>query len=344
MARLSEIRTRAPSGGFARLAAMLVAGGAAMALGNVAAARIAERKRPPRGAFLDVDGVRLHYRDEGEGDPILLLHGNAVTAEDFVTSGLFEELAAHHRVIAIDRPGYGYSSRPSGKRWTAAEQAELMMRAQAKLGVERPIVLGHSWGTLVALNMALRDPVSARGLVLISGYYEPTPRLDALAVAPAAAPGLGAVLRYTSSPILGRLMTPAMVRLLFSPAEPPPRFRAEYSTEMAVRPSQLAASAVDGARMVEEARSLYPAVETLDLPLLLIGGRADRIVSFAKQSEAFARRHPQAEVLAIEGAGHMAHHVATAKVREAIEDFIARLGPTSTGAETRERASVEVSA
>ena len=93
----------------------------------------------------------------------MLLHGNMLRAEDFVASGLVEELAKNHRVIAIDRPGYGYSERPRGRLWTAEAQAALVKQTLERLGVTKPAVVGHSWGTLVALELALLPECLLRG-------------------------------------------------------------------------------------------------------------------------------------------------------------------------------------
>jgi hypothetical protein len=72
-------------------------------------ARRAERDHPPIGRFVEVDGVRLHHVERGEGSPVVLLHGNAVLLQDFIASGLVRRLAERHRVIVFDRPGYGFS-------------------------------------------------------------------------------------------------------------------------------------------------------------------------------------------------------------------------------------------
>ena len=134
--------------------------------------------------------MRLHYSDRGEGSPVVLIHGNAVTGDDWDTSGVAEQLMRSHRVIIFDRPGFGYSERPRGHLWTAAQQAELLHTALRQLGVERPVVAGHSWGTLVALALAERHQADVAGLVLLSGYYFWTLRPDALMVVPGALPVL----------------------------------------------------------------------------------------------------------------------------------------------------------
>jgi hypothetical protein len=107
------------------LAASAAVLGAAAVL-NAYRARKAERDHPPRGRFVEARGVRLHYVERGEGPPVVLVHGNVVTAEDWLMSGVFARLAERHRALASDRPGYGFSERPRGSAWTAAEQAALL--------------------------------------------------------------------------------------------------------------------------------------------------------------------------------------------------------------------------
>ncbi len=96
-------------------------------------ARRAEREHPPLGRFLEVDGVRLHYAERGQGQPVVLLHGNGSMIEDLAISGLIDLLAERYRVIAFDRPGYGYSSRPRDRIWTPDAQADLLLEACRQL-------------------------------------------------------------------------------------------------------------------------------------------------------------------------------------------------------------------
>ena len=301
---------------------------AALALVNHALARLAERRHPPEGAFLDVDGVRLHHSERGTGRPVVLLHGNAVTGADYNTSGVAERLVGKYRVVVFDRPGFGHSARPRGRAWTAGEQADLVHAALARLGVARPVLVGHSWGTLVALAFAERHPADTAGLVLLSGYYFPTPRLDALMVAPAAAPVLGDVLRHTVSPLLGWLTMPLMKRAMFAPAPVTERFRREYSTALALRPSQLRATAADGALMVPEARALSARYGGLSMPVAIVAGDGDKVVG-PGHAERLRGAVPDGTLRMVPGAGHMVHHVATERVVEAIEEVVRRSAPAA---------------
>ena len=115
-----------------------------------AKSRRAERDHPPAGKFITVDGVKLHYLERGQGPTLVLLHGNGVDATDWEHSGLLDAAAEHYRVIAFDRPGFGYSERPRSTVWTPDRQARLLHHALQELGVDSAIVAGHSWGTMVA--------------------------------------------------------------------------------------------------------------------------------------------------------------------------------------------------
>jgi pimeloyl-ACP methyl ester carboxylesterase len=300
------------------LLAVVAASGAA-AIYAVLQARAAERKTPPAGRFLDVDGVRLHYIEQGQGDPIVLIHGNGTLIQDFTVSGLVDGLSKRHRVIVFDRPGFGYSTRPRSRIWTPMAQAELLMKALDQLAVERPVVLGHSWGTLVAVALGLQFPSRVRGLVLASGYYFPTARWDVPVLSPPAIPVIGDVMRYTVSPLLGRLLLPRIIQRLFEPAPVPERFNRLFPKEMMLRPSQLRASAADTALMVPAATELQSRYRELKSPVMIVTGADDKIADVGRQSERLHKELSGSEFMALPGLGHMVHHLAPDQVIKAIE-------------------------
>src|SRR4051812_25152727 len=320
----SKIRSAATTAVLAGTASL-----AALAVGNHLIARWTERRHPPQGAFMNVDGVRLHYSDRGEGSPIVLIHGNAVSGDDWNTSGVDELLLRSHRVIIFDRPGFGYSERARGHLWTATQQAELLHKALHQLGVERPVVVGHSWGTIVALALAEHHQADVACLVLLSGYYFWTLRPDTLLVVAGALPVLGDVLRYTISPLLGWLQMPLLKRAMFSPARVPARFQAEYSPAMALRPSQIRATSVDGALMIPGAVALRKDYKDLTLPVMIVAGDGDKIV-FKRRSEQLRESIPGSVLQIVKGAGHMVHHLAARQVADAIESVAEASGACPT--------------
>jgi pimeloyl-ACP methyl ester carboxylesterase len=270
---------------------------------------------------MQVDGVRLHYSDRGEGSAIVLIHGNAVSGDDWNTSGVAELLLRNHRVIIFDRPGFGHSERPRGHMWTAAQQAELLHKALCELRIERPVVVGHSWGSIVALALAQRHQAQVAGLVLLSGYYFWTLRPDTLMVVTGALPLLGDLLRYTIAPLLGWLQMPLLKWAMFSPARVPPRFQAEFSPAMALRPSQIRATSMDGALMIPGALALRRGYQDLTLPVVIIAGDGDKIV-FKSRSEQLRDNIPGSVLQLVNGAGHMVHHLAARQVAQAVESVV----------------------
>src|SRR3954463_13395926 len=118
-----------------------------------------------------------------------------------------------------------------------------MRYSDTLLGVERATVVGHSWGTMVAVSLALQAPDLVRSLVLLSGYYFPTVRMDVALNTPLAVPVVGDALRHTISSPLARLMLPGGIRAMFAPAPVPEPFDRLFPKELMVRPTQLRASA-----------------------------------------------------------------------------------------------------
>jgi pimeloyl-ACP methyl ester carboxylesterase len=292
---------------------------AAAAVFNMYQARRVERRNPPRGRFIEVDGVRLHYLEQGEGSPVVLLHGNVVTAEDFTYSGLLDLAAEHHRVIAFDRPGMGYSDRPNGRLWTPGAQADLLRRALNRLSIERAVVVGHSLGAMVAAALALAHPTTVRGLVLLSGYFYPTARADVALAAPPAVPVLGDVLRYTVSPLVGRALLPAVVKGMFAPRQVPDDFAEHFPLGMSVRPSQIRASAQDAAAMVPAAAAMRHRYRELRMPLVIMAGREDQAAKVGRQSVRLHEDVPHSSIRLVPDVGHMLHYAVPEEVVAAIE-------------------------
>lgn len=283
--------------------------------------RKAERAYPPQGRFMRVDGVRLHYRVHGPDEAtqhVVLLHGNGTMGEDFELSGLVEEAAQRYRVWVFDRPGFGYSTRPADRPWRPQEQADLIHAALQQLGVQRPVVLGHSWGAHVALALGVLHPQDVAALVLASGYYTPSLRLDVALMSPPALPLIGALMRHTVSPLLGRLLWPLSMRRLFSPAPTAQAFQEGYPVWMSLRPSQLRASAAESARMIPSAWSLRRHHRTMQVPTVVIAGAGDRLVNTRWHSSLLAGRLSRSWLRVVEGAGHMVHHSAPHQVMAAL--------------------------
>jgi pimeloyl-ACP methyl ester carboxylesterase len=290
--------------------------GAAAAADTAASAWRTARRHPPAGRFVEVHGAHLHYLEAGGGDGIVLLHGNGATAADFAVSGVFTRARAIGRVIAFDRPGFGHSERPAGRQWTPAEQARLLLRALIRLDVTRPVIIGHSWGALVALEMALRAPSLVQGLVLVSGHYFPTRRIDVALASVGAAPVVGGLLCRSLLPVAARLALPNLLRRLFAPDTIPAAFR-RFPIELALRPSQLRATSEETRLLNPAAAELAPRYGAVAVPTIVIAGTRDRLVDPQAHSVPLARTIPYSNLRLLPG-GHMIHHAAPEAVIEAV--------------------------
>ncbi|WP_306754507.1 alpha/beta fold hydrolase [Paracoccus actinidiae] len=290
---------------------------AATAVVNHRLAKRAEQRNPPVGRFIDVDGVRLHYLERGEGPPLVLLHGNGSMIQDFVSSGLVDMAARQHRVIVFDRPGYGHSTRPRGRVWSPEAQADLLREALDRLGVSQAVILGHSWGASVAVAMALNHPQMVRGLVLASGYYYPTARVDMALLSGPAVPLVGDVSRYTIAPLVSRLVWPLLLRKIFGPAPVPAKFKG-FPEEMAVRPSQIRSEAAESALLIPAAAVMCKDYAALTMPVAIVVGAEDRLIDPDAQSRRLHQAIAQSSFHLVQGSGHMVHQTSPEAVMEAI--------------------------
>jgi pimeloyl-ACP methyl ester carboxylesterase len=286
------------------------------ALANRHLAQKAMRDNPPQGQFLKINGVRLHYIERGAGKPLVLLHGNGSMIQDFESSGLLDLAAEDHRVIVFDRPGFGHSDRPRKVIWTPRAQAELINDALRRLDVSQALVLGHSWGASVAVALALLHPELVRGLVLASGYYYPTTRGDVVALSAPAVPLAGS---HTLSPIVSRVMWPLLVAKIFGPQSVPKKFDG-FPKEMAVRPSQIRASAAESALMIPDAFNFQDQYKNLEMPVSIIAGEDDRLIDIDEQSGPLHADVVQSRFHRVPETGHMVHETATGTVLSAINE------------------------
>ncbi len=276
------------------------------------------RSAQPRNRFVTVEGVRLRYAIHGRGRPLVLIHGNGAMIEDFALSDIVATLSQRYRVILFDRPGFGHSARPARRDWSPAAQATLLVAAAARLKAEKPLVVGHSWGAMVAAAWALDHPHALFGLVLVSGFYFPSTQL-AIDNSLGALPGVGAALRASMAGGLGRMLGPSVAAKLFAPNAPTPAWLAGFPADLALRRSQLDASAADTAAMNPAATAMAARYADIAVPVAIVAGDSDRIVDPASQSMVLAKRLPGAQLSLLPGIGHMVHHSAPAAMVAAID-------------------------
>lgn len=316
---------------FALLLALVL--GAVFAV-RVAAARAeaaAERAHPPEGQFVEVEGTRIHAVQRGSGPDIVLLHGAGGSTRDF-TFAFMDRLTDRYRVTAFDRPGLGYSDRPrryglfSRRAETPREQARLLQDAAAALGVEQPIVLGHSFGGAVTLAWALERPDNIAGIVMVGGVSNEWEG------------GLGWFYNVTASPLGGAVIVPLATGFasedyingtidgIFRPQVAPDGYAAHIGPRISARRETLRANG----RQVHGLRpfiiDMVPEYPSIAVPTEIVHGEADDIVPLRVHSIPLSGQIPGSVLTVLEGVGHMPHHVAPDDVIAAIDRVAARAG------------------
>jgi pimeloyl-ACP methyl ester carboxylesterase len=280
----------------------------------------AEHDYPPIGEFVEVDGVRLHYVDAGEGKPIVLLHGASSTLREFTVS-IVTNLSDSYRVIAFDRPGYGYSERPAGRWPDPAYQARLFRGALGQLGVDQPILVGHSWSGSVALAYMLDYPEDVAGSVLLAGVSHPWEGGVYWTYDVAQIPVLGELLAGTLLYPVGQLKLDDIAVEVFAPNAVVPGHLERTGAVLALRPGTFLANAEDVGQLSDYLRGQSQRYGDIERPLLLITGDSDGIVPPRNHAERLIKVAPWAQLEVLPNAGHALHHIYPERVSALIKDF-----------------------
>lgn len=303
------------------LAALAVALGG-LAAWNRALVQKAEAAFPPQGQFRTVDGVRLHFVDVGRGRPIVLLHGANGSLNDF-TATILPRLAERYRVVAVDRPGHGWSGRPAGRDMGPGEQMRLVRGLVRELSLERPLLVAFSWSGALALAYGLEHGDEIAGLVLLAGVaYDWGGPVDLKWRVPAW-PVIGPLAVEAASLTVGGLVLEWAARESFAP-DPPPSAFARGAVALALRPASFRANAEDVRSLQPFLRAQAPRYPALRPPLVILHGDRDAVVGLEVHSRRLHREVAGSELIVLPGAGHLLPYAHPERVLDAIERALSR--------------------
>lgn len=290
--------------------------------GRVGVRRV-EREFPPIGRLVATTRGTMHVIEAGAGPVVVLVHGASANARDMVTA-LTDSLSAQCRVVAIDRPGYGYSERPAGAWCDPLQQADMLRAALAAIAIDEPVTLvGHSWGASVVLAWALAYPAQVRGVLTLAGATHPWPGAVALYRRVATVPWLGDAMAATLLRPLGSAMLPGGVAASLYPDAVPDRYIERTALPLLLRPGQFLADAGDVAHLSVFLQQQAPRYVGLSVPLTIITGDDDRVVSIDLHSRTLREQVKHARYVELAGAGHGLHHSRTAEV---VAEILLRVG------------------
>jgi pimeloyl-ACP methyl ester carboxylesterase len=271
-------------------------------------ARKVESVLPAKGRFIDVPGARLHIREFGEADAdrpaILMIHGLAGQLSHY-TYGVAGKLAERHRVIVVDRPGSGYSTRAPEASADLSAQAAALAALVRTFGLGPAFVVGHSLGGTIALTMALEHPREVAGVALLA------PLTHVRDDVPPVFKGLTIASPLTRKLVAWTLAIPASIRrsaatleVVFGPEPVPRDFAIRGGGLLSLRPSAFLSASSDLQALPERLPQVQARYHELRLPVHVLYGKDDRILDWKANGQALVDKVPGARLELVEG-GHM---------------------------------------
>jgi pimeloyl-ACP methyl ester carboxylesterase len=285
-------------------------------------AHLIEGRNPPAGTFATIADARIHHVHVpapagADLPPIVFVHGASGNLLDQMLPirGLLEGRA---EMLFLDRPGHGWSGRGSGNGDPHA-QAATIAGLMDTVGIDRAIVVGHSFGGAVAAAFALDHPERTAGLVFLSAATHPWPGA-----------GTAWYYRLTAMPVIGRLFaetiasTGARLRIaqasacVFAPNALPDSYLEDAGIELLLRPGAFRANALDVAGLYDHVVEAAPRYPSIDAPTVVVTGDSDTVVFEEIHSTGLARDIPGAEIVWVRNLGHKPDWVAPDLVAAAI--------------------------
>jgi pimeloyl-ACP methyl ester carboxylesterase len=277
----------------------------------------ADRRQLPPGKFRTVNGINWHYEEWGDsGFPLVLVHGYLGSSANWRPAA--RRLAHSFRVFAVDLPGAGYSDRPVSAPYTLPWFADQLLAFVDSLGLDRPLLGGHSFGGAIAILAAARRPDLARGMVLVAplAYHQrPPPGLRYAEKYP------GLALRFFSSE-LGKAIIPRLVRKsAYASATTRKSVRVTRLIDHLDAPGGWEAATTMGLAALKDAPAQLE-LARIRVPVLLAWGHYDRVHNVRCADRMAADFGGPVTVQILEGSAHHAHEEEVKEFVRLISEFV----------------------
>jgi pimeloyl-ACP methyl ester carboxylesterase len=251
--------------------------------------------------FVTVNGTRLHFVIKGAGRPVVLIHGNPGSCQDWTR--LLGPLSIHNKAIAFDRPGHGHSDRPKHEEATVEVQARLLHDALNQLKIERPVVVGHSWGGALALVYAMNYPKEVAGVVLVAPAIYESQDSDSFLTKLPAVPVVGDAVNFVLTPLFAASVVRSDLKKAFSPDPVPKNYLRSVLSEW-TRPKKVKWYSIDDALLNDCLKKYSPRYSEMHAPLSILAGDSDLIVPEKDNAERLHQVLPKSHLVILTKTGH----------------------------------------
>ena len=289
-----------------------------------ASAAVAKARQPSHAKLrlqemqsVAVNGVALNYVSAGSGRPVVLIHGNPGSHHDFTLS-LFERLTESYHTIAFDRPGHGHSGRSGTLSTTVEVQATMIREALQKLSIEKPLLVGHSWGGSLALAAAVAYGGDLSGIVLLAPAAYPSVSVEWWALLPRV-PLFGSLAVKALTPLIGRAIVKTSLRDAYHPQDMHDEY-AERIANLWTPPDRISAWAYDETTLRASLARLSPQYAEIDLPVVIVTGDADRVLSPDDHSYPLHNAIGHSKLIVLPDTGHQLPQTRPEAIVAAIDD------------------------
>ncbi len=291
------------------------------------------RRYPAIGTFFDHPRGRLHVIEAGKasatarGPAIVLIHGASGSARDML-SAFAPHLSHYAWLHAIDRPGIGYSrnSVPDARLSSPEVQADIINDYIVARGLERPVIIGHSWGGSVAQCYAQKYGSEAAGVISLCPPLYPWEGRGSWYEYVTTTRILGPLISHTLLTKYGRTQIQAGIERNFYPEVAPEHFAETIGAALILQPAPFRTNAIYGLALSTHLARLSADYQMPSCPFILASGDHDHTVSFKRNSLRYHQAFPDSELMVFKGAGHMIHHTHTSDIVQRVQQLIER-GP-----------------
>ena len=304
-------------------------------------ARQFERAFPNIGELTDIGGYRMnavHIERPEMADlpPLVFIHGASGNLLDQIGAFL-DPLRGRAEMLFVDRPGHGYSERGGPENALPSGQADAIAALMDKRGIDKAIIVGHSFGGAIAAAFGVRHPDKTAGLLFLAPATHPWPG------------GIDWYYHVATAPVIGWLFNHALViplglrRLergtlnVFKPNPRPSDYIEKTGPSLVLRPATFRNNAVDFSRLLDYVKAQSHFYSRISAPTVIITGDSDDIVWEHLHSQGLAHDIAGSELVTIKGIGHKPDYLATDVAVAALEKISGEPRDLQAAARSAER-------